>query len=79
MGYDQGDEAQVKEALVKGLLGDAGELKNALKQVQRGEALLSEMLEEGLVTDQQLEGKSINGYQGNNFLFRRMYKYTLKH
>ena len=50
----------MKDALVKGLLGDAEELKQYA--AKRGGPVLAEMVDEGLVTVAQLQGMGISGY-----------------
>ncbi|KAH7360415.1 hypothetical protein BKA65DRAFT_184467 [Rhexocercosporidium sp. MPI-PUGE-AT-0058] len=57
---DESVEAAVKEALVKGLLGDGKELKIAVEQFPRGGALLAEMVDEGLATGRQLESMGVS-------------------
>ncbi|PVH88923.1 hypothetical protein DL98DRAFT_159187 [Cadophora sp. DSE1049] len=57
---EEGLEAEVKDALVKGLLGDGEELKKLA--AKRGGPLLAEMVDEGLVTVAQLESLGISGY-----------------
>ncbi|KAL2074641.1 hypothetical protein VTL71DRAFT_8419 [Oculimacula yallundae] len=59
---DEGGEAALKEALVKGLLGNGEEMKIGIKQTQRGTALVAELLEEGLVTNEQLDRMDIKNY-----------------
>lgn len=48
-------EAVVKEAVVKGLLGDGAELKSHLGQSPQAGSVVGEMVDEGLVTASQLQ------------------------
>ncbi|KAK0110478.1 hypothetical protein ONS96_002087 [Cadophora gregata f. sp. sojae] len=57
---EEGLDAEVKDALVKGLLGDGDELKQLA--AKRGGPLLAEMVDEGLVTVAQLKSMGISGY-----------------
>ncbi|CZT05553.1 uncharacterized protein RAG0_11588 [Rhynchosporium agropyri] len=59
---DEGIEAAFKQALVKGLLGDGNELKVGLHEAQKGTALLVELLEDGLVTREQLHKMDIKDF-----------------
>ncbi|KAH7409413.1 hypothetical protein BKA64DRAFT_664886 [Cadophora sp. MPI-SDFR-AT-0126] len=57
---EEGLEAEVKDALVKGLLGDGEELRKLA--AKRGGPVLAEMVDEGLVTVAQLDRMGVNGY-----------------
>ena len=52
----------MKEGLARALLGQSGALKEAVEKLPKSSAVVAEMVDEGLVSSEQLATMGINGY-----------------